>query len=237
MHEEFLKEEALKAEDQQRHFAMFGSPNKSPASSGSFTKGKNSRVSPNKDDKFKSPEILPAIREKLESKENGTKVSPKTNKNNKDSEDKPDKSDSQKENGVVNSDSYKGAKSKSEKETGLKGVIESNSQTPCSSKDIDNTPILGETNSCENSEVSDPKHSVANSDLNADKNVDLDENKKAKNGAVGDSDSEDEVRHEDITVEERKARLKRTLSPSFYSEDVYRLKKQRVRNDSFMCKY
>ena len=51
----------------------------------------------------------------------------------------------------------------------------------------------------------------------------LDTDKKQRNG---------------ITVEERKMRIKRSLSPGFYSEDVFRLKKQRKENDSIIaCKH
>lgn len=227
MHEEFLKEEALKAEDQQRHFAMFGSP--SAAISGLISpKGKNSGRSPTKGEQLKSPEKIETVQENCENREKRQET--KADRKKRKSEERGLKSGASTQNGSFQSDNTEGEKKVSEK-----GVIVSNSQTPCSSKDSESRVIAGEVNGNENVPHGFKPVGPSEKMENLVEERPSGENTEENNGAYVDIDSEDEVRHEDITVEERKARLKRTLSPSFFNEDLYRLKKKRVRNDSFMC--
>ena len=196
MHEEFLKDEALKAEDQQRHFSMFGSLNKPSTSNFTSPKG----VSP-RGEKTKTPDNSVEKDQEKNAQKNGDEHLIDGNKV------------------AANGSSVSG-------KVGGKGVKESQSQTPCSSKDGDSVSVAREIeDSVKTGTIlsSTPKRSADGQNGHT-------------NGATVDSDSEDEVRKEDITVEERKARLKRTLSPSYFNDDLYRLKKKRVKRDSFMCK-
>lgn len=236
MHEEYLKEEALKAEDQQRHFSMFGSPNKSPAgSSFSSPKGRNSKVSPTKGDKLKSPDKATTRKgysdsENLEEDKNERRGSFNKKIKEETGQDRTTNGSLKDGNRASTGEDCRSSETGAEK---------SDSQIPCSSKDIE--PLPGEATGngpFHNQETGEKV--VSQNGANGEKgSVDSDNiarNETYKNGTVKGSDSEDEVRQEDITVEERRARLKRTLSPSYYSEDVFRLKKQRVKDDSFMRK-
>lgn len=245
MHEDYLKQEAIKAEENQRHFSMFGSPckNSSPGSAFTSPKGKNFK-SPIKGDQSVSP---------LKKEKSPTKI---------------DKSKSQSKERLISGQEdiangqppefkvQSSAKFVHDKSSGEKKPIVSYSQTPGSSKDEcgikmpeknDNVAGINSvviSSGSTDSDKSDTKCVSASS--GTVNNIVNSEGGGIENSVVNneiiktvehDSDSEDEERHDDITVEERKARLKRTLSPSFYSDDVYRLKRPRTRDDSFICRY
>lgn len=240
MHEEFLQAEASKAEENQRNFSMFGSPNKMTSPNSAFTpvKGKNfkspskgdqsvsptkispSKMSPNKWEKSPvksdlycyTPEKLASVKETdHETKVNEFLNSPKTE--------------------ILNSDITSVNKNSGIGEN--KPVI-SYSQAPgCS--DVLSENVVKDDTKVQNSVDIDSQRNDVDIEAMLSRNKDtglLD----SVNDRLNAADSEDDEQKNGITVEERRARLKRTLSPSFYSEDIYRLKKPRVRDDSFMCK-
>lgn len=236
MHEEYLKEEASKAEDQQRHFPMFGSPNKSSAgSSFSSPKGKNFKVSPTKGDKLKSPDKT-ATSKAYSDSENVEKVDKNERRESFSKKIKEETGQDRATNGALKDGNS--ANTGEDCRYSETGAEKSDNQIPCSSKDLEPLPGEATGNGHIHNQQTGEKV-VSQNGANEKGGVDSEnvaQNETNKNGTVEGSDSEDEVRQEDITVEERRARLKRTLSPSYYSEDVFRLKKQRVKDDSFMCK-
>lgn len=248
MHEDFLKKEAIRTEENQRHFSMFGSPckNSSPGSAFTPTKGKNLK-SPIKGDQSVSPskkEKSPTKNDKSKSPSKGKLVSGQDVANGQ-----PPEFNIQSREKLVHDKTERSAFCE-------KKPIVSCSQTPGSSKDEcgikipeKNDNVAGinnvvKTSGSTDSDKSDEKcvsasseaaNNIVNSDGGGIENSVV--NNRIDKTTEHDSDSEGEERHDDITVEERKARLKRTMSPSFYSDDVYRLKRQRTRDDNFICRY
>lgn len=246
MHEEYVTKEASKEDENKRHFPMFGthsasnitspskgvvfkSPSKcdkSPSVSTTKTGSKSGQVKSenlecvNDSSETKKVNCGPVVTNMKDTGADipGASVASKTkcsdttelNSINKDTN-ISDNSESNKTDDKVkntNDEVSMNAQLNSVDIADNKSVTASHSQTPCSSKD--------KQSACE----------IINGAVD-----------NMENAIDADIDSEDEVKKEDITVEDRKARLKRTLSPSFYSDDVYRLKKQRTHNDSFISKF
>lgn len=221
MHDQFLKDEAAKAEEAQRNFSQFGSPSKLSCGV-SPVKGIYSSKSPSREDlsaappptldkkeKHTSPEKLIAIKEQKEDVAVGDKcfeietkpadehvntvLKPLQNCENILVDDKTTDNDTR----------SKITDTGGENEDKSRDPQVSYSQIPCSSKDKSCTDLIG------NEEKID----------------------------MADLDSEDEERKEDITLEDRRARIKRALSPSFHREDAFTHKKPRLRNDSFRSEW
>ncbi|KAH3892821.1 hypothetical protein DPMN_016951, partial [Dreissena polymorpha] len=203
MHAEYLKTEAGKQEDHNRHFPVCdGSPNKSITADGF--------VSPTKIAYSRSPgraEMISSPFKKSPARSDGVK------------EEVILVTQSDKCNGIESDKSVVQSPKATDFDGGQTGLELKESND--SKNKPDNIASISETACCSN------KMDQVNAEIRLVE-------KSSANGDLIDSESDGEVKSEGITVEERKARIKRTLSPSYYSEDVYRFKRQRVREDSFM---
>lgn len=259
MHEEYLKDEAAKAEENKRNFSMFGSPSKMASPGGAFMspKGKlpkavkteycappargETHVSFTKMEKSPTKEITKDP-EKLATIEEYASVHDLSNS-------KPDIQNGDQhlpDEANISECSVVGQKNDmihiETVSSGYNKPTVSHSQIPgCSKQETHSVKQIED-------EGSGPENSVNRTHIGIDNTVVNSEGIEVENKFVNNldrsagnlednMDSEDDERYDDITVEDRRARLKRTLSPSFFSEDVYRLKYPRTTNDSFICKY